>query len=98
MPVNPGQFGLRCGPKLTKFPRGPDVLNFPGAHTVLLTIMLIFIAHALSGDFLQPDEVAFAVLLRGYGGTSPPNWQKIDATLTTMQLKYGLSPGTSECS
>eukprot|EP00983_Pelagomonas_calceolata_P083991 1156272-Pelagomonas_calceolata.AAC.4 len=50
------------------------------------------------GDFLEPDEVAFAVLLRGYGNANPPNWQKIDATLTTMQLKYGLVPATSECS
>ncbi|KAF5833392.1 hypothetical protein DUNSADRAFT_10298, partial [Dunaliella salina] len=46
-------------------------------------------------DFLEPDEVAFAVLLRGYGNATPPNWQKIDATLTTMQLKYGLVPATT---
>jgi len=49
-----------------------------------------------TGDFLAPDEVVFAVLLRGYGNASPPDWAKIDATLTTMQLKYGLVPATSE--
>lgn len=36
------------------------------------------------------------VLLRGYGSETPPNWPKIDATLTTMQLKYGLKPAASE--
>lgn len=49
-----------------------------------------------AGDFLEPDEVAFAVLLRGYGNANPPNWPRIDSTLTTMQLKYGLPPAASE--
>ena len=49
-----------------------------------------------AGDFLEPDEVAFAVLLRGYGSSNPPNWAKIDSALSSMQLKHGISPGTSK--
>lgn len=45
---------------------------------------------APKGDFLEPDEVTFAVLLRGYGARSPPDWQRIDACLTTMKTKYGI--------
>ncbi len=48
------------------------------------------------GDFLQPDEVAFAVLLRGYGGRTPPDWPRIDATLTTMKSKFDITPTASE--
>mmetsp|Transcript_3619 Transcript_3619/g.7841 ORF Transcript_3619/g.7841 Transcript_3619/m.7841 type:complete len:236 (+) Transcript_3619:28-735(+) len=46
----------------------------------------------LFGDFLEPDEVSFAVLLRGYGARNPPDWPRIDATLTTMRTKYGIEP------
>ncbi|GAX76186.1 hypothetical protein CEUSTIGMA_g3630.t1 [Chlamydomonas eustigma] len=44
------------------------------------------------GEFLIPDEVTFAVLLRGYGNRSPPDWPRIDATLSTMRNKFGISP------
>ncbi|GIL55601.1 hypothetical protein Vafri_11147 [Volvox africanus] len=44
------------------------------------------------GEFLTPDEVSFAVLLRGYGLLNPPDWPRIDATLTTMRAKYGIEP------
>ncbi|GLI60448.1 hypothetical protein VaNZ11_002603 [Volvox africanus] len=44
------------------------------------------------GEFLTPDEVSFAVLLRGYGVLNPPDWPRIDATLTTMRMKYGIEP------
>ncbi|KAG2493990.1 hypothetical protein HYH03_007917 [Edaphochlamys debaryana] len=44
------------------------------------------------GDFLRPDEVSFAVLLRGYGASDPPQWSRIDTTLTTMRIKYGIEP------
>lgn len=46
----------------------------------------------LFGDFLQPDEVTFTVLLRGYGALDPPDWVKIDTTLTTMRMKYSIQP------
>ena len=49
-----------------------------------------------AGDFLQPDEVTFTVLLRGYGALDPPDWVKIDTTLTTMRMKYGIQPTASE--
>jgi pentatricopeptide repeat protein len=45
-----------------------------------------------TGDFLVPDEVTFAVLLRGYGSRSPPDWQSVDAVLTRMKANYGLEP------
>lgn len=41
----------------------------------------------LFGDFLQPDEVSYAVLLRGYGSKDPPDWVKIDACLGAMKTK-----------
>ena len=48
-----------------------------------------------SDDFLQPDEVAFAVLLRGYGSRNPPDWSSIDTVLTTMRTKFGITPTAS---
>ncbi|GBF93188.1 hypothetical protein Rsub_05920 [Raphidocelis subcapitata] len=47
---------------------------------------------SLFGDFLRPDEVAFAVLLRGYGARRPPAWGDMDATLTRMRARFGLEP------
>lgn len=49
-----------------------------------------------AGDFLQPDEVTFAVMLRGYGNQNPPDWQKIDSVLTQMKMTYGLEPSASK--
>lgn len=49
-----------------------------------------------AADFLQPDEVTFAVLLRGYGNQNPPAWQSIDTVLTTMKNTYGIEPTASE--
>jgi hypothetical protein len=45
-----------------------------------------------AGDFLKPDEVTFAVLLRGYGAQDPPAWQQIDATLTRMKVDFSIDP------
>jgi pentatricopeptide repeat protein len=47
------------------------------------------------GDFLQPDEISFAVLLRGYGMKSPPDWVGIDRVLSMMRSKFGLEPTAS---
>jgi pentatricopeptide repeat protein len=44
------------------------------------------------GPLLQPDEVTFAVLLRGYGAATPPLWTKIDATLGRMRRSFGIEP------
>ncbi|KAL6756025.1 hypothetical protein V8C86DRAFT_2659331 [Haematococcus lacustris] len=43
-------------------------------------------------DFLQPDEITFAVLLRGYGFRKPADWVKMDSVLTTMRTKYNMEP------
>lgn len=44
------------------------------------------------GPLLRPDEVTFAVLLRGYGAANPPLWPKIDATLGRMRRAFGIEP------
>ena len=45
---------------------------------------------------MQPDEITFAVMLRGYGNQNPADWQKIDAVLTQMKMTYGLEPTASK--
>jgi hypothetical protein len=50
----------------------------------------------VGSEFLQPDEVTFAVLLRGYGASDPPAWQRIDATLTLMMQQHRLRPTSSK--
>lgn len=52
------------------------------------------VALITAGEFLTPDEISFTVLLRGYGALTPPDWPRIDATLTTMRMKYGIEPTT----
>ncbi|KAI8470632.1 MAG: hypothetical protein J3K34DRAFT_419810 [Monoraphidium minutum] len=46
----------------------------------------------LFAEFLEPDEVTCAVLLRGYASRSPPDWGQIDAVLTRMRARFGLEP------
>ncbi|MEW5302614.1 MAG: hypothetical protein WDW38_008014 [Sanguina aurantia] len=46
----------------------------------------------LFAEFLTPDEVSFVVLLRGYGGKTPPEWSKVDSTLTIMETQFGVVP------
>jgi hypothetical protein len=50
----------------------------------------------LSGGFLSPDEVTFAVLLRGHGAADPPAWQQMDAVLNKMQGGHGITPSAGE--
>jgi hypothetical protein len=50
----------------------------------------------LGGGFLEPDEVTFAVLLRGYGAQTPPAWPSIDTCLTQMKNKHSIQPTASE--
>jgi len=45
-----------------------------------------------NAPLLQPDEVTFAVLLRAYGASDPPQWPKIDATLGRMRRSFGIAP------
>lgn len=48
----------------------------------------------LFGGLLMPDEVVFAVLLRGYGGAARPNWNEISSCLAEMEGKHGITPST----
>ena len=47
---------------------------------------------ANEGEFLQPDDVTFSVLLRGYGETSPPSWVLISGLLKMMDQKFAMKP------
>jgi pentatricopeptide repeat protein len=46
----------------------------------------------LFGDLLIPDEVAFMVLVRGYGDQYPPQWSQIASTLSVMEHTYDIEP------
>lgn len=46
----------------------------------------------LFGELLVPDEVAFMVLIRGYGEQYPPQWTQIASTLSVMEHSYGIVP------
>jgi pentatricopeptide repeat protein len=46
----------------------------------------------LFGELLSPDEVAFMVLIRGYGEQYPPQWTQIASTLSVMEHTYGVEP------
>lgn len=46
----------------------------------------------LFGELLQPDEVAFMVMIRGYGDEYPPRWTSIATVLSTMEHSYGITP------
>ncbi len=46
----------------------------------------------LFGELLSPDEVAFMVLIRGYGDQYPPQWTQIASTLSVMEHTYGVQP------
>lgn len=48
----------------------------------------------LFGEFLKPDDVAFAVLVRGYGDMDPPRWSSISGLLNLMDRQFGLAPTT----
>lgn len=47
----------------------------------------------VAGANLRPDELTFAILLRGYLLTSsPPKWTTASAVLTGMERNYNLRP------
>lgn len=47
-----------------------------------------------AGDCLQPDDITFSTLVRGYGESQPPQWAGISTVLGTMQSRFGMRPGT----
>lgn len=44
------------------------------------------------GEFLQPDDVTFSVLMRGYGEMNPPSWVLISGLLKMMDKKFSMKP------
>ena len=47
-----------------------------------------------TGQLLEPDDVTFAVMVRGYGESDPPQWTAISALLSVMQSRYDMKPST----
>ena len=47
-----------------------------------------------AGKLLEPDDVTFAVLVRGYGETDPPQWAPISALLASMDARFQMKPST----
>ena len=45
---------------------------------------------------LKPDDVTFAVLVRGYGEVVPPQWTAISGLLGMMDTRFQLKPSTGE--
>lgn len=45
-----------------------------------------------AGEFLQPDDVTFSVLMRGYGEMNPPSWVLISGLLKMMDKKFSMKP------
>lgn len=45
-----------------------------------------------AGEALAPDEVAFSILLQGFGAADPPNWKKIRQWLVKMENRSGVMP------
>jgi pentatricopeptide repeat protein len=48
----------------------------------------------LFNGLLTPDEVTFAVMLRGYGSQEPPRWTAISNAIATMEKDFGISAST----
>lgn len=49
-----------------------------------------------AGDFVQPDDVVFAVLVRGLGRQSnPPDWTAIARVLSRMQDPFDVQMTTT---
>ncbi|CAK0784238.1 hypothetical protein CVIRNUC_007442 [Coccomyxa viridis] len=49
----------------------------------------------LFDSLLEPDDVTFSVLVRGYGETEPPQWLAISGLLSMMSRKYEVQPSTA---
>jgi pentatricopeptide repeat protein len=48
----------------------------------------------LFNGLLSPDEVTFAVMLRGYGSQEPPRWTAISNAIATMEKDFGITAST----
>jgi pentatricopeptide repeat protein len=57
--------------------------------------MALSVFDELFGDFLQPDDITFSTLVRGYGEAEPPQWSGISTVLATMQQRFGMRPDTA---
>ena len=51
---------------------------------------------ARADTLLEPDDVTFSVLVRGYGESEPPQWLAISGLLSLMSRKYDVKPSTGK--
>ncbi len=47
-----------------------------------------------AGQLLEPDDVTFSVMMRGYGDSDPPQWTAISTLLGVMQSRFQMKPST----
>ena len=60
-----------------------------------LSLIHIFLP-GTADSLLEPDDVTFSILVRGYGETEPPQWLAISGLLSKMQSRFNLKPSTGE--
>ncbi|CAD7701318.1 unnamed protein product, partial [Ostreobium quekettii] len=48
----------------------------------------------LFGEFVEPDDVTFCVMIRGFGECNPPQWAAIKGALYSMKEDFGIRPTT----
>lgn len=51
-----------------------------------------FTPQTYAGELLQPDDVTFSVLMRGYGEMNPPSWVLISGLLKMMEKQFQMKP------
>ena len=49
------------------------------------------------GGAVVPDELLFSVLLRAYGGRTPPAWGDVSSMLSKMRNTFGILPQITTC-
>lgn len=43
---------------------------------------------------MEPDDITYCVMIRGFGDRSPPEWAAIKGALIGMEEDFGLRPTT----
>ena len=80
---------------------GKAVQNVCAVTTVVLSMLASGEAPAdrraavlRAGQLLEPDDVTFSVMMRGYGDSDPPQWTAISTLLGVMQSRFQMKPST----
>ena len=62
--------------------------------TAAVTFLCLTDCLVHADTLLEPDDVTFSVLVRGYGESEPPQWLAISGLLSLMSRKYDVKPST----